>query len=113
MTDKPRQAGEQVPSTRWQLRAQEIVKQLPSGARAFLGAAGRAASFMRFEDWEALAKFCAAMVDNHLAILGAPMPCATCGGIESTCNCECGGNYCGCPCHLAQEAWALGREGPK
>lgn len=34
-------------------------------------------------------------------MVGEPMPCAGCGGAESVCNCDCGGNYCGCSCHQA------------
>lgn len=108
----PKPAGDQVTSTKWQLRADAMYEQLPSAARGLLARASDAINPMLAGDWDALAKFCSAMVDVHQSILGAPMPCAGCGGVESICNCECGYHYCGCPCHVAMEAWALGREVP-
>lgn len=46
--------------------------------------------------------YCGADVDDP-----EPGPCDACGGEDSRCNCECGGNYCGCECHRRAEAWAL------
>lgn len=97
--DDRRVAGPAIANVKWQLRANKIYEGLPTAARGVLVAASSAIKPMLADDWDALAKFCSAMVDVHQSMLGAPMPRRRTSRTESTCNCECGGNYCGCPCH--------------
>lgn len=106
---KAAEQGEPIADTKWQVRANQLRDALPSAARTSLGAMSQVLSWMLADDWEALGRFCMAMGDVHRSMLGQPMPCSTCGGVDSVCNCDCGGNYCGCPCHTAVPRQASSR----
>ncbi len=52
-----------------------------------------------FTSWHLASALLACEAERAAQDKTEPMPCAGCGGAESTCNCKCGYHFCGCPCH--------------